>query len=73
MPKSPELGLLLAAGYGMTIERARDVITERKKDPSSHSFEELRKAEAMLEAFNAAPKPTSKRQPFKRPPAHTRD
>ena len=60
-PGSPEHEQLLSVGYGgMTKEMALTIIAERKKDPASWPYEELKKAQAFLAALNAgSPKPTS--------------
>ena len=46
---------LLASGYGMTIEDARMTIKERAENPSAYSIGELRKAQAMIAAFEVGP------------------
>ena len=52
---SPEHAALLASGYGMTIEDAKQIIKERDKDPRLWPFEKYQQAKAMLAAFNAKP------------------
>ena len=47
---------LLASGYGMTVEDARMTIKEREANPSTYSIAELRKAQAMIAAFEVGPK-----------------
>jgi hypothetical protein len=66
-PGSPEHAVLLAGGYGLTVEDAKEIVASRKADPNSYSLPELRKAEALLQAFNAKPKPTSTREMWHRP------
>lgn len=53
--KSPELGNLLASGYGMTIKNALEIIEERKKNPAMIPYEKYEKALAMIEAWETAP------------------
>ena len=64
---SPEHATLLAAGYGMTVEDAKDIVASRKADPNSHTIPELRKAQALLAAFAAKPVTTSTREAWHRP------
>lgn len=65
-PKSPELGALLAAGYQMTVEEAREIVAARAKDPTSYSIAEVRKAQALLQAYETAPHVTARRPMWKR-------
>lgn len=52
-PGSKGLANLLAAGYGMTVEDARQIIKEREENPHTHPYEVYRNAKALLEAFMA--------------------
>ena len=66
---SPEHALLLAAGYGMTIAKARQIIDEREKKPELWPYEMYEKAQAMIAAFEANPKthgPSNARQAWHR-------
>ena len=63
-PKTPELAAFLAAGYGMTIEKAQLIIKERKADPNLWPYEMLEKAEALLAAYEAKPQVISTRKPW---------
>ena len=66
---SPEHASLLAAGYGMTIAKARQIIEEREKKPELWPYEMYEKAQAMIAAFEANPKthgPSNTRQPWHR-------
>lgn len=63
-PRSKELADLLASGYRMTIEEAKQIVAERDKDHTSWPFEEYRKAKAMLAAFEAEPQVISTRKPW---------
>ena len=65
-PKTPQMEALLQAGYGMTIAEARTIIKERKENPVTWPLEEARKAQAMLEAYEATPQVISKRQGWRR-------
>lgn len=66
-PGSPEHATLLAGGYGLTVEDAKEIVAARKADPNSYTIPELRKAEALLAAFAAKPKVTSTREMWHRP------
>jgi|GEM_PF-5232615 len=61
-PKTMAMAMLLEAGYGMSIEQARKVISERDKNPVAWPLEEYSKANAMLAAYEAKAKPTSSRR-----------
>jgi len=66
---SPEHASLLAAGYGMTIAKARQIIEEREKKPELWPYEMYEKAQAMIAAFEANPKdhgPSNTRQAWHR-------
>lgn len=65
-PKSTEMGNLLAAGYQMTIAEAREVIKARAEDSTAYSIAELRKAQAMLEAYETPPTVTARREMWRR-------
>lgn len=55
-PGTPEMENYLAAGYGLTIDEAKTIVQEWEKDHRSWPLEEVRKAKAMLAAFNAKPR-----------------
>lgn len=67
-PGTPEHAALLATGYGMTVEKAQTIISERKKNPAIWPYEMLEKAEAMLAAYNAKPVVISTRKPWRTRP-----
>lgn len=52
-PKTPEMETLLAAGYGMSIAEAREIIKTRAENPALVSLEDFRKAQAMLKAYES--------------------
>lgn len=52
---TPEHAALLQVGYGMTIEDAKQLIADRERDPHLVPWEEFKKAQAMLQAFEAKP------------------
>jgi len=64
---SPEHAALLASGYGMTIEEARQILKERAKDPRLYPFEVEQKCRAMIAAFEAKPLkvPFNTKQPWR--------
>ncbi len=64
-PKTPEMEAFLALGYGgMTVEKAKTIIRERKENPQLWPYEEVQKAEAFLAAYEGKPQVISKRLPF---------
>lgn len=58
---------LLAVGYKLTADEAREIIATRKKDPAAYSLAEVRQAEAMLAALAAKPTISATRAMWKRP------
>lgn len=66
-PGSDEHANLLAAGYGMTVEEAREIIAVREKNPAAYSIAEVRKAQALVQAIAAKPAISSARPMWKRP------
>jgi len=64
--KSPEKAAMLAAGYGMTADEARQIIAERDKDPHMWPWDSYQRAKAMLAALDAEPTVISKREGWKR-------
>jgi hypothetical protein len=46
---------LLEAAYGMTVEKAKTIIEERKKNPQTWPYELYEKAENMLQALATKP------------------
>ncbi len=53
-PKTPEMEALLGVGYGgMTVEKAKTIIKERKEDPQLWPYSEYEKAVAFLAAYEA--------------------
>jgi len=65
-PKTKALEALLEAGYGMNLEQAQTVLKERKADPATWPFEEYKKAQAFLAAYEAKPVVTSTRAGWRR-------
>jgi hypothetical protein len=64
---SPEHAALLAAGYGMTIDQARQIIKEREAKPELWPYEKYEQAQAMIAAFEVKnPQPGSTRQAWHR-------
>lgn len=56
-PNTPEMERFLQAGYpGMTVEKAKTIIAERKASPLSWPYSEKEKAEAFLAAYETAPR-----------------
>lgn len=51
-PKTPEMEVLLAAGYGMDKKKAELIVKERKENPHVWPYEEYEKAVAFLAAYN---------------------
>lgn len=66
-PKSKAHEQLLAVGYGMDLAEAQEIVDGRKKDPAAYTIPELRKAQAFIEAYNAKPVVTARREMFKGP------
>lgn len=64
-PGSPEHAVLLASGYGMSIEEAEKIIKERDEDPVRWPLTEYRKAQAMVAAYKTKPTVISTRQPWR--------
>lgn len=65
--KTPEMEHLLGIGYeGMTVKQARQIIKERAENPQLWPFEEVRRAEAFLAAYETEPIVVSKRAGWKR-------
>jgi len=60
-PKTKALEALLMSGYGFGIEEAGKIVAERDKDPQAWPLTEYRKAQAMLEAYEAKPRVISTR------------
>lgn len=53
-PETPEMEAFLSVGYGgMTVEKAEQIIKERKEKPELWPYEELEKAQAFLAAYHA--------------------
>ncbi|MFA5323886.1 MAG: hypothetical protein WC373_14540 [Smithella sp.] len=52
-PSTPEMENFLAAGYNLTVEQAKEIISEREKNPASHPYEEYRKAVAFMDAYKS--------------------
>ena len=62
LPKTPQAEALLMVGYDLTVAECEAIIKERKADPATYPLDELRKAQAMLAAYNTdTPKPSSTR------------
>lgn len=69
-PGSPEHAELLETGYGMSLERAKEIIEESKKNPLAFPYEIRQKAQALLEATKAKPVAISKNPGWKRDTEH---
>ena len=54
-PKTPEMEAFLAVGYAMDLAQAKRIIAERDKDPHLWPYEEYRKAQAFIEAYESVP------------------
>jgi len=67
-PGTPEMAEYLAAGYQMTIDEAEAIIADWEKDHRSWPLEEVRKARAMLAAYQASPEPVSNRSAWRLTP-----
>jgi len=65
-PGTPQAEALLAAGYGMTIEEAQQIIDERKLDPHLWPMEDYKRAKAMIEGYTASPQVIATRPGWKR-------
>lgn len=57
---------LLEAGYGMSLDRAKEIVELYKKEPLAIPYAEVEKARAMIEASTAKPKPVSKKPAWQR-------
>jgi len=71
-PKTKEMEALLQAGYQMTIEEAKEIITLREKDPSLYPYDVYQQAKAMIEAYDAKPRAISKTPGWVRKPKPVR-
>lgn len=66
-PKTAEMEAFLQAGYpGMTVEKAKTIIKERRENPALWPYEMFEKAQAFLAAYEAKPTAVSTRKPWKR-------
>jgi len=65
-PGTKAMDALLQTGYGMSVTDAEKIIKERDANPMAWPLEEYRKAQALLAAFKAKPKPTARRKGWKR-------
>ena len=63
---SPGHVALLSAGYNMSPEEAQQIITERDANPGMWSWEDYKKAKAMLKVLESPPVVTSERAGWKR-------
>lgn len=64
---SPQHLTMLEVGYGMSTDDARSIIKEREQNPALHSYEDVKKAKAMLAAANPTNlNPSSSRPGWKR-------
>lgn len=55
-PGTPEMESFLGVGYGgMTVEKAKTIIKERKENPALWPYEMVEKAQAFLAAYEASP------------------
>jgi len=67
LPKTPAMEQLLSIGYGgLTVKKARTIISEREKDPNSWPYEMLEKAQALLAAYETSSEPISTDPGWKR-------
>lgn len=64
-PKTPEMAAYLELGYGMSLEQARAVIKEREANPATHPYEEYKKAQAFLAAYETKPIAIDKTPPWR--------
>jgi len=65
-PGTPEMETLLGSGYdGMTVEKAKTIIDERKTSPHLWPYEMMDKARAFLQAYSAKSQVISTRQPWR--------
>lgn len=59
-PGTPEMEAMLQAGYpGMTVDRAKQIITERAKNPQAWPLERAEQAQAYLDAYGSKARPVS--------------
>lgn len=63
-PGTPEMESLLASAYGFDVEEAKLLIEQYEKKPEAVPFEVMRKAKAMLAAYEAEPQVISTKQPW---------
>lgn len=68
-PGSKEHIALLESGYGMSIEKARQIIKERKENPLLWPYDLYEKAENMLAALAAKPQVIDPTPGWRRPHA----
>lgn len=53
LPGTPEMETLIAAGYNMSLEEAKEIIKTRKESPALVSYDDYKKATAFLAAYSA--------------------
>ncbi len=68
-PGSKAHQALLESGYGMTVEKAKQIIKERKENPLLWPYDLYEKAENMLAALNAKPQVIDQTPGWRRPHA----
>jgi hypothetical protein len=55
-PKTPQMEAYLQAGYpDMSVEKAKQIIKERRENPAMWPYEVLERAEAFLAAYESSP------------------
>lgn len=64
-PGTPEMESLLAAGYGMTLEEAQQIVKERDANPQMYPFDVYQKAKAFIAAYGAKPQVISDKPPWR--------
>ena len=67
-PGTPEMEQYLAVGYDLSVSDAKAIIADWEKDHSSWPLDEVKKARAMLAAYNAKPEPVSSRPAWRLTP-----
>jgi hypothetical protein len=65
-PGTPEMEAHLQAGYKMSIEEAKRLISERKSNPAAVPYEVYSQAVAMVEGYSGKPEVISKTPGWKR-------
>lgn len=69
-PGSPGHAALLETGYGMDLERAKEIVAAREKDPNAYPYEVYKQAKAMIAAHAAKPVAVARKEGWKRDTQH---